>query len=397
MKILFLHPNFPGQFKNIAAAAAKSGHDVYFLCQTHYGRELKSVKRLTLKGDLGNIHLDKMKISALKRNQLLAKQYRNGFLTLKKNNWIPDLVISHSGWGCGTYVKEIWPDTKLISYLEWWFNPKSTFFTYDISNKDLNINQDSITKQWERNQTIALELATSQAIVCPTKWQKQQLPKIYQNHCDVIFDGIDTKKFNKNLRDDKKQRKVLTYGTRGMDPIRAFPQFIKALPNLLDNDRNLVVEIAGIDDTFYGTHNKSEKTSWGKWAKKYLDEKNLGAKVKWVGHLGAGKYEKWLANSSCHVYLTHPFIASWSFVEALACGIPLIASNVEPVKEFCVNDSGIELVDHRCDNFLTEPVLRVLQQRCPIIYDRKIVLNLSVEKSLDAWSRVAGIELHTVD
>ena len=176
MKILFLHPNFPGQFKYIARAASKH-HDTKFLCQTHYGRVIKGVERLTLKGKLSNEHLDELKIRGLQRNQELAKQYRKAFLSLKEQRWIPDLVISHSGWGCGSYVKEIWPKTRLVSYLEWWFAPNSSFFTYDESNKELGINRGSIYKQWSRNQTIALELSCSDKIVSPTLWQREQLPQ----------------------------------------------------------------------------------------------------------------------------------------------------------------------------------------------------------------------------
>ena len=312
MKVLFLHPNFPGQFKNIVKAASEAKHDVVFLCQTHYGREIKGIKKLTLKGKLGNLHLDQLKASGVKRNHLLSNQYRKAFEQLKENNWDPDIIISHSGWGCGLFAKEIWPKSKLISYLEWWFNPESSFFSYDESNKELNISRNSIKKQWERNQTVALELACSDTIVCPTKWQRSQLPKTFQSNCTVIFDGIDTSIFKQKKKDGNKTGKILTYGTRGMDPMRAFPQFIKALPDLLNIQKDLVVEIAGVDDTFYGPKPKNKKgiTTWGIWAKEFLKAKNVESRVKWRGRLEPKKYVNWLQNSDCHVYLTHPFVVS---------------------------------------------------------------------------------------
>ena len=275
MKVLFLHPNFPAQFKHIAAAFAEQGNDVRFLCQTHYGRKIEGVKRLTLKEKLGNEYLDNQKLNGLRRNQALAVQYRVAFLSLKEKNWSPEIVISHSGWGCGINVKEIWPKTKLISYLEWWFNPSSSFFDYDVKNKELKIDSTTIEKQWLRNQTVALELSVSDEIVCPTEWQKSQLPEIFRKITTVIFDGIDTDIFTKEegLSESRVSGKsIITYGTRGMDPMRAFPQFIKALPDLLNKAPELEVEIAGVDETFYGQQNQSSGITGANGLKTYTRE-----------------------------------------------------------------------------------------------------------------------------
>ena len=396
MRILFLHPNFPGQFKHIASACAKAGHDTIFLCQTHYGRKIKGVKRLTLKGKLGNEYLDERKLSGLKRNQELAKQYRRAFENLNNEGWIPELVVSHSGWGCGTNVKEIWPKIRLISYLEWWFEPCSSFFTHDESNEELNINKLSIQKQWIRNQTIALELVTSDAIVSPTQWQKSQLPPAIQSITSVIFDGIDTSVFRKSDQVDdwdNSKGETITYGTRGMDPMRAFPQFIRALPDLLEKRPSAKVEIAGVDEVFYGRKNKNHKISWGMWAKNFLQEQGVEQRVKWLGYLEPQKYVNWLKASSCHIYLTHPFIASWSFVEALCCNIPIVASNVEPVQDFWEKDCGIELVDHRVDNFLTEPVLRLLECETRYWCKREVVHQVDISVSISQWGKTMGADL----
>ena len=395
MKILFLHPNFPGQFKYIARAASKH-HDTKFLCQTHYGRVINGVERLTLKGKLGNEHLDELKIWGLQRNQELAKQYRKAFLSLKEQRWTPDLVISHSGWGCGSYVKEIWPKTRLISYLEWWFAPNSSFFTYDESNEELGINSGSIHKQWSRNQTIALELSCSDKIVSPTLWQREQLPGILRDNCQVIFDGVDTDIFKKKTTKEPSNTKIVTYGTRGMDPMRAFPQFIRGLPHLIKSDPNIRIEVAGFNETFYSPTKKIDDKSWGEWATNYLKRNHVNDKVKWMGHLKGQQYVDWLQNSDCHIYLTHPFIASWSYVEAIACNIPIVASDVEPVREFWKPNNGIELVDHRVDNFLTVTTLKQLSDAHGM-ENRAVEGVLDIRTSLKAWSDVAHIDLHTID
>lgn len=111
------------------------------MCQTHYGREVEGVDRLTLKNKASYQELNRVNQSILERTAKLSSQYRKGLLALKKSGWNPDLVISHSGWGCGTYVKEVWPKCRQVSYLEWWFNPESDFLTYDPQQRKSEVDQ----------------------------------------------------------------------------------------------------------------------------------------------------------------------------------------------------------------------------------------------------------------
>ena len=175
MKILFLHTNFPGQFKHICKYFAEIGHDVRFICITHYGRSIRKVQKFKIREiqDVNKTSDDR----TFKEKTSTAEQYRQAFIEFAQNNWIPEIVISHSGWGCGLHVKEIWPQTKLISYLEWWFNPSSEVYTYDPNNSYLGLSTNSIHKHWLRNVSISIELASADKIVAPSNWQKKQLPK----------------------------------------------------------------------------------------------------------------------------------------------------------------------------------------------------------------------------
>ena len=151
MKILFLHPNFPAQFKHIGKYLADLHHEVRFLCQTNYGKEIKGVQVLKLKGKASHETLISKKLNLVERTKFLSEQYRSGLQKLKSDKWHPDIVVSHSGWGCGLYVKEVWPNCKFITYLEWWFDPSSEFFYYDEENEELGLNRNSIKKNWDRN------------------------------------------------------------------------------------------------------------------------------------------------------------------------------------------------------------------------------------------------------
>ena len=395
--ILFLHPNFPGQFKHIAKHLANKGHEVVFMCQTHYGRTIKNIKLLTLKGKCGEEALNALKLKSMNRCFKLADQYHAGFIELDKTNWKPDIIISHSGWGCGAYAKQHWPDSYKISYLEWWFNPKSTVYTYNEGNALLGLNKNAATQHWLRNALISLELVSADTIVSPTKWQKDQLPNSLRDKCNVIFDGIDQKKFfniPKKSISSIKCNPIVTYGTRGMEPMRCFPEFIQCLPALVRKIPGITIQIAGNDEINYGGK-KPPEGSWKIWAKKYLQENSCAANVKWIGRLDEKNYISWLQNSDCHVYLTHPYVASWSLVEAIFCCDKIVASDVDPVKEFNLN-SKVELVDHRNQENIVNGILRQLNSECgnkSTGERNKRLDSLTIDTCMSAWEGALRLDV----
>ena len=382
MKILFLHPNFPGQFKHIAKQLGRD-HDVKFMCQTHFGRKLEGVNRICLKGKLGHEYLEQNNQSLVERSKLMSTQFREGFEQLSRQGWEPQIVISHSAWGCGLYVKELWPEAKLISYCEWWFDPQSEFFTYDQKNIELNLNPSKIRKYWDRNASISLELAVSNAIISPTQWQKNQLPESFKKHCYVIFDGVDNHVFKPD-QNKKSTEPLITYGTRGMEPMRCFPQFIRELPTIVAKKPEVRIEIAGEDRCSYGG-TKPKEGSWKIWAKRFLSENKISDNVKWLGYLGGEDYINWLQSSWAHVYLTHPFVTSWSFVEALHVGAPIVISDLDSTKEFLHKDENIILVDHRKPGEIAQAVLNILN-RTPFQYNAK--KDLCIDTAVKKWQYV---------
>ena len=400
MNILFIHPNFPAQFKHIAAQSAKEGHSVKFICQTHYGRSIKGVKRLKLKGQSSFEELEKQKLNIFNKAQEMSSQFRRAYVSITEQKWVPDLVISHSGWGCGMHVKEVWPECFHISYLEWWFNPSSSFFEYDKYNADLNVNKNMIPKAWKRNQSIALELGAADAVVAPTNWQREQLPLTFQNKCMVIFDGINLNFFKRNSLYSSKL-KTVTYGTRGMEAMRCFPQFIKSLPKVIQTIPDVSIEIAGSDSINYCGAPPENFKSWKKWAINFIKTNNIEQSITWLGHLGKEDYRNWLHKSSCHVYLTHPFVASWSLVDAICSDCKIVASDVEPVKDFepyCF-DNQLTLVDHRNVENLSHAIIASLQQRVSLKTGHRGVHplrhDLSCEDSWRKWHRVYGEQVPT--
>lgn len=400
MNILFIHPNFPAQFKHISAQAAKEGHSVKFVCQTHYDRTIPGVTRLKLKGRSSSAELERLKLNIFNKAQEMSSQFRRAYASLTQQSWIPDLVISHSGWGCGMHVKEVWPECVHISYLEWWFNPVSTFFEYDKHNRDLNINKNMLPKAWKRNQSVALELAAADAIVAPTHWQKHQLPITFREKCRVIFDGIDINFFKRNCLTPTSSN-IVTYGTRGMEAMRCFPQFIKSLPKVIRTMPNIHVEIAGGDSINYCGGPPKDFTSWGEWAKNFCKMSDIEKNISWVGQLHKDDYRNWLHRSDCHVYLTHPFVASWSLVDAICSDCTIVASDVEPVRDFapyCFKNQ-MSLVDHRNVEELSNAIIACVQEKPSLKQVHHEIhplrRNLSSEQSWANWHHVYREQLPT--
>ena len=400
-KVLFLHPNFPGQFKQLAIFLGKdNSYDVKFLCMTNFGNHIQGVSPLVIKGERSQESMDSKKLSEFDKMLFRAESYRKAFLMLDKNNWNPDIVIGHTGWGCGIHVKEIWPKTRFIGYAEWWFEAFTNLNAEMTTNKFLGVNEKSQSKLWHRNRIIGFELSTSNAIVAPSEWQRQQLPKVLQNNCTVITDGIDVEYFAKKAVELSDQP-LITYGTRGMEPMRCFKEFINSLPPILKKYPNLRVEIAGEDKICYGGSNPSEDLTWGKWAKKYLESGNFQDRVRWLGHLGAHDYKSWLQRSWCHVYLSKPFVCSWSLLEAISCGNIIVCSKTPPVEEYCRSLKGVLLVDHNNTKEIAQNITNALnmsrkQSKKDLIDARRELLaRVSAQASLKGWLRVTGLDLNT--
>ena len=383
-RILLLHPNFPGQFRLQAQDWAAHGHDVRFLCQTHYGRSLPGVQRLCLKRAAGHEALESSGEQGYKRQLQMAKQYRNGFQTLLRQGWHPNLILSHAGWGCGLHASECFPQARRIGYSEWWFG-----FTDDPLN-----NAEGAWTNRRRNMVMSAELAECHTLVTPTRWQCQQLPPVLQQACQVLHDGVDLEAFHPNPT-AKTAYPLLTYGTRGMEPTRKFDDFVNGLPAALQHWPDLQVEIAGEDRICYGGKPPQGYNSFGQWANVVLKPWINQGRVRFLGRLPTNAYRAWLQRSWVHAYLTTPYVASWSLLEAMASGCCLLVNASEPIQEFCsrreawvageTRDPG--WIQRNLETLLASPELRK-QLGCEA---RKAASTYSSDASREHWRRLAAV------
>ena len=346
-QVLFVHTNYPAQFRFLVKEFIARGWDVWFASHTYKHHPLPAINCIKL-----NKSFDKgSKLDQQQRSSLLAFEC---LLTAKRRNGLrPIYTYVHTGWGLGQFIKDLFPQTKLVAYSEWWFNLNADDFLFDPTNEEVQHTQDSRLQMVLRNQSFALELQQADFIVSPTEWQKKQLPQLFRDKCCVIFDGIDTSMFSPGSNQEDidfdlgiENKPLLTYATRGLEPYRGFPEFIAAVVELLKSDPDWHVAIAGEDKVNYHRNPKSSNQPYGKQAKEKLNSMGIGDRVHFLGTLPMVEYRNLLRRSNLHCYFTRPYVLSWSLLESALVGCKIVSSATPPVQEFLNNDSGAILVDH---------------------------------------------------
>ena len=284
-------------------------------------------------------------------------------IRLQNSGFKPDVIVGHS-WVASMFAKEVFPDTPYIAYIEWYYNYKNSDF--DFANKNLDINDKA--KLICKNSHILQDLVRCDMGLCPTNWQKQQIPEIFRKKIKVIHEGINTDvcKPDKNAEFKvpdsdivlTRKDKVLTYATRGMEEYRGFPEFMKAASILMKKIPDLHVVVSGEDRVCYG-----RRIANSTFKKEMLKRYNYDMKrLHFTGPLPYLEYIKLLQVSSAHIYLTYPFVLSWSMMEAMATGCVIIASDTEPVREVMNQDNGI-LIDFYDTQALVDKAIDVISNK----------------------------------
>lgn len=357
MKFLFSHRNFPAQFRHILLELAQDPtNEIVFLTGTQNNIEIKGVKKVVYK----------LKREVPKNCHRYLRQYEEAVIhgqaaaeaaiSLKLQRFIPDVIYAHS-WGNSMFLKDVFPNTPQLNYCEWYYNAKGA----DIGFNGEVVNEDRLALTKCKNAQLLIDLVNCDKGICPTQWQKKQIPKEFHNKIEVIHDGIDTDYFipdenavlkipNTNIELSAKDE-VITYATRGMEPYRGFPQFMEIAEKLLKLRPNLHVVIGGEDRVCYGPKPKN-----GSFKEIMLNKLELDlSRVHFTGGLPYGKYRKLLQISSVHVYLTYPFILSWSLLEAMSTGCSIVASKTASIEEVIKHNENGLLVDfYDIDEFVKQ-------------------------------------------
>ena len=351
MRILFSHNNFPAQFRRLAPALAEQGHDVVFLAQNREWHAPPTagvrLKEYTIHRQGGGEALHPY-LRRFESCVLQGQAVYRACEQLKQEDWEPDWVINHVGFGNGLYLSDAFPGARRIGLFEWYYNACGADVDF-LRRAPLEPDRALRLRTW--NAQTLLEIADCDYGVVPTNWQLNQFPPHLRSRLHVIHEGIDvdnlallktTPRNRPSCLPNDPELEVLTYVSRGFEEYRGFPQAMQAISLLQAQRPKLHVLIVGSDVVAYGG-SRSDGRSWGAWAKEdiCLDPQ----RTHWMGALQTEEYHDVLAISDVHLYLTVPFVLSWSLLEAMAAGCALVCSATPPVEEVLTHQGSAVLVD----------------------------------------------------
>ncbi|AUH51617.1 glycosyl transferase family 1 [Chromobacterium sp. ATCC 53434] len=373
MKLLFIHQNFPGQFCHLLAPLWQSGRcDVMGLGERRWvaanlgrlpagmpvvGYDMPS----SIPGEADGML--RTSAQAIARGQQVAA----ALLRLRKQGYCPDVVYAHPGWGESLFVKDVFPAARLVHYCE---------FFYRVDGQDVGFDPefpDPFEERLRLRSRTSHHLLSLDAMdlgISATEWQRQCFPSAYRDRIEVVHDGVDTSL----VRPDPAARltlpdgrvlsaadEVVTFVNRNLEPYRGFHSFMRALPRLQRLRPDAQILIVGGDEVSYG-----KQAPPGYYRQRMLDEVGDGLKPENIHFLGKVPYDYYLRLlqvSTAHVYLTYPFVLSWSMLEAMACGGVVIGSRTAPVEEVIDDGCNGLLVDFFSPDEIADVVADVCRQR----------------------------------
>ncbi|HHN0038544.1 glycosyltransferase family 4 protein [Pseudomonas aeruginosa] len=365
MNVLFIHQNFPGQFLHIATHLARQP-----------GVNVRAIGREHAPG-LPGIPLQRYRPHrpASKETHPYARTFEEGvlhgqrvlrlLLDLKAKGYRPDVIVAHPGWGETLYAKQAFPDSKLIHFCEYYYRTDGADAGFD---PEFPLTLNGAASIHSRNALHLLNLENCDAAVTPTHWQHSLHPAAYQDKIKVIHEGIDTENLGPDpeatLQLPNRQRlkagdPVVTYVARNLEPYRGFHCFMRALPKILKEHPTCQVVIVGGDGVSYGSKPKDALN----WRSKLLAENPVDlSRVHFLGKVPYATYKKVLQVSAVHLYLTYPFVLSWSLLEAMASGCLIVGSDTAPVHEVVRDKENGLLVDFFKPKEIAERVLHGLAE-----------------------------------
>ena len=386
MKILFVHQNFPGQYRHLAIhLAAVPGNQVVAITQRR-DMQLPGVKNIVYKPQREVTPQMHHYLRKTEADVLNAQSVARAALGLKRSGFVPDIMLGHNGWGEILYLKDVFPQTPLLGYFEFFYRFSGADVGFDPGEA---LTFDTAPRIRTKNLGNLLGLDAADAGQCPTLWQKSTYPERYHPMLRVIHEGIDT---DLALPDAKARLtlpalgidlaagdEVVTYVARNLEPYRGFPSFMRSLPAILERRPNAHVLIVGGDEVSYGAR-LPKGQSYRQLLRDELGDTLDLRRVHFLGKVPYPVFLKILQISRVHVYLTYPFVLCWSMLEAMAAGCLLVASRTAPVEEVIRDGENGLLVDFFKPSEIAARVVEALEDRALFAVLRENARRTIVEK-----------------
>lgn len=357
MHVLFIHQNFPAQFRYIAPRLVQDhGWRCTFLTAAQKDRDLPGVEKRLYKSRLG----------ASLANHPCTRNFENTVVeahavyeALKSMPDLePDLIVAHTGFGSSLFLPLLY-DAPIINFMEYFYRVTGGTLGY---RPEVPVAEETLLRLKTKNAMILLDLENCTRGWTPTHYQRDHFPPEFHQKIDVIFDGIDTGIYyrRQGARDRHAAAldlppdvRVVTYVARGFEMTRGFDIFMRAAKRIYQQFPKVVFVVVGADSVHYGADLQHIREKSFRHHVLANDEFDL-SKFRFTGFVPEETLADYLSLGDVHIYLTEPFIASWSMVDAMSCGAVLLASDQTCVREYVVSGQNGLL----CDFFDVEELAR---------------------------------------
>jgi glycosyltransferase involved in cell wall biosynthesis len=356
VNFLFVHQNFPGQYVHIVRSLLADNeirpgtHEIVFMTEPNQN-QMAGVRKVTYAKPpeiSPSLAWDTREFEMASRRGQAA--YR-GALQIKALGFQPDVILGHHGWGELLNLVDAFPGVPVIGYFEFYYRLLGTDVNFD---PEFPMDQAMFGGVRGKNSTNLLALNLEQYGQTPTKWQHSTYPEWAKKQIRIVEEGVDLEKCKPNPALRRKtvtvgkltvtpKQKLITYVARNLEPYRGFHTVMRALPQILREHPDAVVSLVGGDEVSYGVMPRQG----GNWRNLLMKEVGDGIDLSRVHFMGKVPYDDHLTllqRSDAHVYLSYPFVASWSLREALACGCVVVGADTPTVMEF---------VQHEVTGFIT--------------------------------------------
>jgi glycosyltransferase involved in cell wall biosynthesis len=396
MDVLFVHNNFPAQFKHLARFLARQPGVRIAAIGAQNARPTDNVRLLKYvltDVDVSSSHPFSRRFD-LECHR--AEQVLYALTNLATSGFTPDTIIAHPGWGETLPIRTIFPRARLIVYCEFFYGGVDRDVGFDAEFPAIGI--DGNVALHLKNAATLLALSECDAGVAPTAWQRSTFPEVFHKKISVLHEGIDTALIQPmptacyrlpsgevlTTKDE-----VVTFVARNLEPLRGYHIFMRALPRIMAERPNARILLIGDRGTSYGAPPAAGES----WQSLFLNEvagRIDSKRVHFVGRLSYRDYLRALQVSTAHVYLTYPFVLSWSLLEAMSAGCLVIGSDTAPVRDVLTNDSGILVpffdIDQLADRVIEAVANRGRFQRRRSAARQTIIDNYDLERiCLPAW------------
>lgn len=336
MHVLFVHRSGSGQFSHLIDRLLAEGAEVTLVTERPEPNR-PGLRQITYALDAG---------SAAASPSLAATEYhvRTGeavaaILRRLRHEDRPDLIIGHTGWGGLLFTKDVLPETPLLGYCEYYYNAEESDFDFDPA---VSASEAQRMRLRMRNAAQLVTLQAVDAAYTPTRWQHRQYPSSVRDRIAICHDGIDTRlcrpdpEASFTLPDGRVLRRgdeIVTFVSRDLDPYRGYPQFMRAAALVAQARPEAVFVVVGGDGVGYGRPRSDGRL----WREAMVAETALGERMVHIPWLARADLIRLFQVSAAHVYLTVPFVLSWSLLEAMACGCLIVGSRTAPLQEVVVD------------------------------------------------------------